>query len=162
MGIISVEKNLEDLTMPVIAEYDVTAERAWQLWSDPRQLERWWGPPQYPATVETHELTPGGTVTYYMTGPEGDRYPGWWRVLEVEGPRRLLVKDGFSDAEGRPNDDMPTTEMEVRIEDRADGGVRIMIVSSFPSLEALEQLLQMGMEEGLKAAMGQIDEVLAA
>lgn len=161
MGIIAVDKDLENLTMTVTADYDVTAERAWQLWSDPRQLERWWGPPEYPATVETHELTPGGTVSYFMTSPEGDRYPGWWRVLEVEGPRRLRVKDGFSDENGNPNDDMPTTEMEVRIDDRPEGGVRITVLSAFPSLDALEQLLQMGMEEGLKAAMGQIDAVLA-
>jgi hypothetical protein len=35
-------------------------------------------------------------------------------------------------------------------------------VTTFPSLEALEQLLDMGMEDGMKAAMGQIDGVLAA
>jgi hypothetical protein len=34
-------------------------------------------------------------------------------------------------------------------------------VTTFPSLQALEQLLGMGMEEGLKAAMAQIDGVLA-
>ena len=161
MGIIAVDKDLENLTMTVTAEYDVTAERAWRLWSDPRQLERWWGPPQYPATVETHELVPGGTVAYFMTGPEGDRYPGWWTVLEVDEPRRLLVKDGFANPDGTPNFELPTTEMDVRIDDRVGGGVRITILSSFPSLEALEQLLQMGMEEGLKAAMGQIDALLA-
>jgi hypothetical protein len=38
----------------------------------------------------------------------------------------------------------------------------IPTVTTFPSLEALEQLLGMGMEEGMKAAMAQIDGVLAA
>lgn len=161
MGIIAVDKDLENFTLTVTAEYDVPAERAWQLWSDPRQLERWWGPPEYPATVEAHELTPGGAVAYFMTSPEGERYPGWWRVLDVEPPRRLRVEDGFADQDGKPNEDLPTTLMEVRIDDRAAGGVRITITSSFPSLDALEQLVQMGMEEGLKAAMGQIDAILA-
>lgn len=161
MGIIAVDKDLENLTLTVTAEYDVPAERAWQLWSDPRQLERWWGPPEYPATVETHDLTPGGAVAYFMTSPEGERYAGWWRVLDVEPPRRLRVEDGFADQDGKPNEELPTTRMEVRIDDRAAGGVRITITSSFPSLDALEQLVQMGMEEGLKAAMGQIDAILA-
>jgi uncharacterized protein YndB with AHSA1/START domain len=42
-----------------------------------------------------------------------------------------------------------------------DGGTRMVTVTKFPSLEALEQLLAMGMEEGMNAAMGQIDAVLA-
>jgi uncharacterized protein YndB with AHSA1/START domain len=42
------------------------------------------------------------------------------------------------------------------------GGTRMVTVTTFPSLEALEQILGMGMEEGMRAAMGQIDGVLAA
>ncbi len=162
MGVTGVAKDLEALTMTVTAEFDVSAERAWQLWADPRQLERWWGPPTYPATVEQHDLRAGGAVTYYMTSPEGDRHRGWWSVREVEAPRRLVVEDGFADADGNPNSDLPTTVMEVRIADRPGGGVLITIESIFPSLEALEQLVAMGMEEGLRAAMGQMDGVLAA
>jgi uncharacterized protein YndB with AHSA1/START domain len=161
MSVTTVEKDLEALTMTVTAEYDVTAARAWQLWGDPRQLERWWGPPMYPATVEQHEMTPGGTVAYYMTSPEGEKYRGWWQVLEVQPPRHLLVKDGFADADGNPNFDLPTTVMRVGIDDRETGGVRVTILSTFPSREALEQMLEMGMEEGLKGAMSQIDAILA-
>ena len=110
----------------------------------------------------THDFEVGGRVTYFMTSPEGDRYHGWWGVEEVEAPRRLVVTDGFADADGNPVADPPTTRMEVEIVDRAEGGVRISIVSTFASLEALEQLIGMGMEEGLMAAMGQIDGILAA
>ena len=35
------------------------------------------------------------------------------------------------------------------------------IQSMFPSTEAMEQVLAMGMEEGLKQAVGQIDAILA-
>jgi hypothetical protein len=35
------------------------------------------------------------------------------------------------------------------------------IATHFPSLEAMEQLIAMGMEEGLQQAMGQIDAILA-
>jgi hypothetical protein len=35
------------------------------------------------------------------------------------------------------------------------------IVSEFPSVEAMEQLIAMGMEEGLGQAAGQIDAILA-
>src|SRR5918995_434428 len=53
-----------------------TVRRAWQLWADPRQLERWWGPPGYPATFVDHDLTVGSRATYYMTSPEGEKHSG--------------------------------------------------------------------------------------
>jgi uncharacterized protein YndB with AHSA1/START domain len=160
MSVTDVRKDTDNLTMTVTAEYDVTAERAWQLWADPRQLERWWGPPTYPATVEEHDLTAGGHVSYYMTGPEGDKPRGWWKVLEAEPPRLLEIEDGFADDTGAPNPAMPTMIMRVEITDRP-GGVTMTIGTRFPSAEAMEQLLGMGMEEGMREAMGQIDGVLA-
>jgi uncharacterized protein YndB with AHSA1/START domain len=160
MSVTSVRKDTEQLTMTVTADYDVTADRAWQLWADPRQLERWWGPPTYPATVEEHDLTAGGRVSYYMTGPEGDKASGWWQVLEAEPPRLLVIKDGFADDTGAPNPAMPTTVMRVEITDRP-GGVTMTIQSRFSSLQDMEQLLGMGMEDGLQQAMGQIDAILA-
>jgi uncharacterized protein YndB with AHSA1/START domain len=160
MSVTSVRKDTEQLTMTVTAEYDVTADRAWQLWADPRQLERWWGPPTYPATVEKHDLAPGGHVSYHMTGPEGDQAHGWWNVLEAEPPRLLVIEDGFADETGAPNAAMPTMVMRVDFTDRP-GGVTMTMVTRFPSLEAMEQLIGMGLEEGLQQAMGQIDAVLA-
>ena len=160
MSVTNTEKDVERLTMTVTAEYDVSADRAWQLWGDPRQLERWWGPPTYPATVLDHSLSPGGRVSYLMTGPEGDQHHGYWDVLESAPPRHLLIRDGFADASGTPIDAMPQTHMRVGISDLAAGGVTVTIESQFPSLDAMEQLLAMGMDEGMRAAMGQIDDVL--
>src|SRR3546814_16332457 len=69
-----VRKDPEARTLSLSTDLAVPVERAWQLWADPRQLEGWWGPPTYPATVVEHDLTPGGRVTYFMTGPEGDEH----------------------------------------------------------------------------------------
>jgi uncharacterized protein YndB with AHSA1/START domain len=161
MSVTEVQKDAERLTMTMTAEYDVTAERAWELWADPRQLERWWGPPTYPATFVDHDLRPGATVTYYMTGPTGDQPRGFWNVLEVEAPRRLVVHDGFADDTWEPLDAMPSNRMELEITDRQGGGVTMTVTSTFPSLEAMEKLVAMGMEEGMTLAMGQIDAILA-
>ncbi|HZA77911.1 MAG TPA: SRPBCC domain-containing protein [Acidimicrobiales bacterium] len=161
MTVRHVEKDPATLTMVVTAEFNAPLERVWQLWADPRQLERWWGPPTYPATVVDHDLVPGGTVRYFMTGPEGDKHGGWWRILAVDAPRSLEVEDGFADETGTPNPDMPSTTMRVVLS--AEGGVTQMVMTStFPSLEAMEQLLDMGIEEGLRAAMAQMDDILAA
>jgi uncharacterized protein YndB with AHSA1/START domain len=157
----TVDKSASALSMTVVADFAASPERVWQLWADPRQLERWWGPPTYPATVTSHELRPGGRVEYHMTGPSGDQSRGYWEVDEVQPPHRLTFRDGFRNDDGTVNPDLPTTVALVTIEDAGNGQTRMSIESHFPSSEAMEQLLAMGMEEGMKQAVGQIDAILA-
>jgi uncharacterized protein YndB with AHSA1/START domain len=83
-------------------------------------------------------------------------------VLAVEAPHRLEFEDGFADDAGNPNPDMPTTTTRVGLSEQPDGGTRMVIETSFPSLEAMEQLDAMGMEEGITLAIGQIDDLLMA
>ena len=161
MTVTAVRKDPQALTMTLEAEFDASAERVWQLWADPRQLERWWGPPTYPATFMKHDLTPGSRVEYHMTGPEGDQPHGYWDILEADPPHRLVVTDGFANADGSPNDALPTGEFRVSIEEIGAGRTRMSIENLFGSTEAMEQLLAMGQEEGMKQALGQIDAILA-
>ncbi|MBA3362673.1 MAG: SRPBCC domain-containing protein [Acidimicrobiia bacterium] len=158
----AVRKDQKALTMTMSTEFDATPERVWQLWADPRQLERWWGPPTYPATVTTHDLEPGGRVEYHMTGPEGDQPRGYWEITKVDPPHLLVFNDGFANDDGTPNTDLPATEARVRITDVGNGRTSLEIESLFPSAEAMEQVLAMGMEEGMKQAIGQIKAVLAS
>jgi uncharacterized protein YndB with AHSA1/START domain len=161
MTVTAVRKDPESLTMTVDAEFEAPAERVWQLWADPRQLERWWGPPTYPATVTSHDLKPGGRVDYHMTGPEGDQPKGFWEIDQADAPRWLVFRDGFANDDGSPNTEMPSNEVRVTIEEAGDGRTRMSIASNFPSTEAMEHVLAMGMEEGLTQAVGQIDAILA-
>ena len=156
----TVDKDLAAHTMTVTTELDATVERAWQLWADPRQLERWWGPPMYPATFVDHDFQPGGETTYYMTSPEGEKFYGWWEVIAVDPPRRLEVKDGFGDDTGKRNEDMPAGRMVVTLDER-DGKTVMDITSHFTSLDAMNQLIEMGQEEGMVQALGQIEAILA-
>jgi uncharacterized protein YndB with AHSA1/START domain len=159
MSVTSVDKDPDTLTLTLIADFDAPPEEVWELWADPRRLERWWGPPTYPATFEEHDLTPGGRVTYYMTGPDGETPHGWWRVTSVDPPTSLEFVDGFADADGTPVADMPASTVRVRMTEH-DGGTRMELRSVFDSREHMEQLIAMGMEEGLTQAVGQMDAVL--
>ena len=157
----TVDKDPTAHTMTVTTELDATVERTWQLWADPRQLERWWGPPTYPATVVEHDLTPGATVRYFMTGPEGEKFYGMWDVVAAEPPHRLELVDSFADDSGAKNESLPSTRMTVTLTEGAGGGTVMTMHSQFASVEAMEQLLSMGMEEGLQEALGQIEGILA-
>jgi uncharacterized protein YndB with AHSA1/START domain len=160
MSVTSVDKNLDSLTITLVADFDAPIERVWQLWADPRKLERWWGPPNYPATMEKHDLTPGGDVTYFMTGPDGDQPRGWWRVTSVNPPKSLEFTDGFANQDGTPNADMPITRVHMQLTEHG-GGTRMELRSVFESREQMEQLVGMGVVEGLQQAVGQMDALLA-
>jgi uncharacterized protein YndB with AHSA1/START domain len=160
MTVLRTTPDTETLTFTVVAEFAAPPARVWQLWSDPRQLERWWGPPTWPATFEAHELVVGGASRYFMTGPDGEKARGWWRFLAIDEPRSLEFDDGFSDESGTPDGDMPTIHARVDLAPIADG-TRMTVTSRFATLAQMQQLVEMGMVEGMTLAMGQIDGILA-
>src|SRR5215510_12758005 len=134
MTVWNVDKNAEARTMVITAEFKASITKVWQLWADPRLLERWWGPPGFPATFEHHDLTPGGTITYSMSDADG-------------GAR-------FDD-DGTPSDGNSMTRMEIDLEAVGDA-TRMILTTHFDSLEGMEQAIAMGVVEGMKACMSQI------
>lgn len=160
MSVISSRTDPAALTLTFVAEFDARAERVWQIWEDPRQLERWWGPPTWPATFDRHDFVPGGRSTYYMTGPEGDKVYGWWVIGAIQRPHRLEFEDGFADENGDPTGDVGATRAVVTLEE-SQGRTRMTIVSTFTSAEQLERLFALGMQEGMSEALAQVDTILA-
>lgn len=160
MPITSITKDPEALTMTVVADFAVPVERLWDAYADPRQIERFWGPPTWPATFHRHDMAVGGRSAYTMHGPDGEQSSGFWEFLAVDPGRSFEVRDGFATEDGAENTDLPDMRM-VFLFEATGSGSRLTNTTWFPSLEALEQLVAMGMEEGTRQAMGQIDDVLA-
>jgi uncharacterized protein YndB with AHSA1/START domain len=95
-----------------------------------------------------------------MTSPEGEKYRGWWRFTAVNPPTSLEFIDGFADSDGKPAENMPTNTVRMQLS-AYDGGTRMELRSTFDSREQMDQLIGMGMAEGLELAVGQIDALLA-
>lgn len=160
MPITSVTSDPQTLTLTVVGDYPVSVERLWEAYSDPRQLERFWGPETWPAKFTRHDFVVGGQAHNTMTGPDGATSSGWWRFLAIERPRLIEIEDGFSARDGSPDTSMPSMRMTFTFE-ATTSGARFVGVTRFASLESMEQLVKMGMVEGLRSAMGQLDTVLA-
>jgi uncharacterized protein YndB with AHSA1/START domain len=162
MPVITTDIDTDALTMTLVAEFAADTGRVWQLWADPRQLERWWGPPTWPATFTAHDLRPGGTTSYYMTGPDGDTAAGLWEFTAVDEPVALAFDDYFADENGERSRDMPVSHMSAQFDPMGDERTRMTIITRFEGLEQLQQLKEMGMEEGMREAVSQIDDLLAS
>lgn len=159
MTVLSSSKDLAAPTLTMISEFDAEVERVWQLWADPRKLEGWWGPPEWPATFTRHDFTVSGESRYHMTGPDGGQPGGYWRMTRIEPPTRLTLEDGFTDSAGNPAPEEPVL-MELTLAGE-DGHTRMTIVSTFASTDQLDAMVAMGMEEGINQAIGQMDALLA-
>lgn len=160
MPVTSIEKDADQLAIRVVADFVVPVTRLWDAYMDPRQLERFWGPPQYPSQFLQHDAAVGGRSVYRMTGPEGDTHYGYWEWTAVDAPRSFEVLDGFADETGAPNPELPAMRMSMVFE-ATETGSRLTTVSRFDTLEQLEQVVAMGVMEGTSQAMAQIDGVLA-
>ena len=161
MPVTDVTPDIDNRTLTITADFAAPVERVWQVYADPRQLEKVWGPPDYPATVVDHDLRPGGRVTYFMTGPEGDKHAGYWQVTAVDEPGGFSFDDGFADLDFTPNPDLPVSRNVFRFAPH-DGGTRATYVSTYATAEGLQQVLDMGVVEGASSAIDQIDALLAA
>lgn len=162
MPVTDVNHDLDTCTLTITAEFSAPVERIWQIYADPRQLERVFGPPTYPATFVEHELTPGGKAHYFMTSPEGEKYYGWWKVTAVDEPRSFAFEDGFAaDDSFAPLEDMPVSQNVYAFE-AIDAGTRATFTGTYDSAEALQKVLDMGVVEGASSAIDQIDSLVMA
>ena len=161
MPVTNVTKDAENLSMTVVAEFDAELPRVWQLYADPRQLERWWTPAEYPLTITDHDLSVGGYVRAQVIGPDGEKAHAYWRITAVDAPRSMVWEDGFLDDSGEPDPTMPLTTMRLTLDERAGDGTVMTLVISFPSPESMEMHEAMDLEAQMAQVLGQAEALLS-
>ena len=160
MTVITTTKDIESLTLTLVAEFDSTPDHVWEVWEDARKLERWWGPPTFPATFTRHDFVVGGESRYFMTGPAGETPRGWWRIDAIDKPRRLDFANGLAGEDGEPVPDVEPMSGYVTFE-ATDGGTRMTAVTRFIDAAQMQTMLEMGMQDGMTQAIGQIGALLS-
>ncbi|MDQ2698688.1 MAG: SRPBCC domain-containing protein [Actinomycetota bacterium] len=159
MPVTELTTDAEALTMTLVADVDAPVDRLWRAFTDPRQLERFWGPPGWPATFTEFDFTVGGRARYHMTSPKGEPSRGAWEFVRIDAPQGFEVLDSFVEADGTVFEGFPAMRMVYTFEP-TESGSRLRNVTYFASHEALEQAVAMGAVEGSQLAMGQLDAVL--
>ena len=86
MPVTDVTTDAEALTMTLTAEFAAPVERLWNAFTDPGQLERFWGPPGWPASFPRFDFTVGGRAVYAMTSPRGEKSFGSWEFSMSRAP----------------------------------------------------------------------------
>ena len=163
MPVTDVQHDLDALTLTITADFAAPVERVWEVYADPRQLERVWGPPGYPATFVDHDLVPGGRMNYYMTSPEGEKYYAYWDIADRR-PADELHLQGRLRRSTRPSPPTPRCRSRARssTSPTSSGATRATFVATYADAESLQKVLDMGAVEGSTLAINQIDDLLAS
>lgn len=96
-----------------------------------------------------------------MTGPNDQKFGGWWQFETIDPTSSFSFSDGFADENLQPATDMPVSKNHYAFE-AIDTGTRAVYTAIFASAEDLEKVLNMGVIEGSSLAINQIDDLLAA
>lgn len=161
MPLTNVSNDPATQTVTLTAELDAPVDRAWQLYADPRQLEQWWNPPGFPLTITDHDLSVGGLVRAQVTAPDGQKVHAYWRITAVDAPYGMEWEDGFLDDQLEPSTEIPPTTMRLTLADRPGGGTIMTIVVGFLSAEAMQQYLDMDIEDQMKVTFAQAEALLS-
>lgn len=161
-----IRKNRERRELTVERTVAMPAQLAWEGWTDPNHITKWWGPKGWTTTVYEMDVRPGG-VWRYSLKPDHNRggepqcsEETYCRAVyeEVEVPHKLVYVDSFSDSDWNivQDSEMFTTVHFVE----AASGTRISIITRFATSEQLDHAEAMGMIEGYTDAYDRLEEYL--
>jgi uncharacterized protein YndB with AHSA1/START domain len=153
--------NKADNTITVKREFAAGLPLVWDAFTKSEILDRWWAPKPWKARTKTMDFREGGHWLYVMVGPEGEEHWSFANFNSIQVQKNFTGADGFSDAEGNINPEMPQSTWEISFQDSGD----ITLVTyqiSYADLSQLEATIQMGFKEGLTMAMEGLDEFLAS
>ncbi len=138
------------VTMQINAPRDLV----FKTLTDPLTVPKWWGPERLTTAVHKMTVMPGGTWHYVQTDRDGKEYGFYGVYHEVHIPDRLVFT---SEYEGMPR------HVTLNIEElREENGKTIITMHTiFQHVEDRDQMLQLGMEEGVSEMTRRLNELLA-
>lgn len=155
----SVDKEAKTIT--VRREFAAEVALVWDAYTKAEILDQWWAPKPWKARTRSMNFTVGGSWLYAMVGPADEEHWALARYSEIIPQQKFVGTDGFTDADGNLNKDMPESKWEVTFAAKGNHTVVQMFIT-YPDLAQLEATIKMGFKEGLGMAMENLDAIFAA
>ncbi|MBB6610621.1 SRPBCC domain-containing protein [Pontibacter sp. Tf4] len=153
--------NKENKTITVKREFAAELPLVWDAYTKSEILDQWWAPKPWKARTKTMDFREGGYWHYAMVGPEGEEHWALAHYKTIDTKKRFTAMDGFANAEGVVNTEMPQYKWEVSFTPKEEVTLVENLIT-FDDLAQLETTIQMGFKEGLTMAMENLDALLAA
>lgn len=151
----------ENNTMTVKRGFAANKQLVWDCYTKSELLDQWFAPKPLTTKTKFMDFSEGGHWHYAMVDPDGQEYWGRMDYETIQPIDNFTSLDGFCDETGALNPDLPRSKWVVTFTDELDHTV-VQTLVSYTSTEALEQVIEMGMKEGMTSALERLDELLLA
>ncbi len=149
----------ENKNLNIIRGFNFDRELVWKCYTQKEYLEQWFAPKPLVAKTKSMDFSEDGYWIYAMVDPDGTEYWGRTDYLKIQAMEFYTALDGFSDSEGNINPEFPQAKWHVNFKKQGKNTIVATLIS-FDSLEDLEMVIKMGMEEGMKSTLEGLDEIL--
>ncbi len=130
-------------------------ELVFEVWTDRKHLEKWWGPNGFSTTTKAFDFKPGGNWIHTMHGPDGTDFPNEINYELIVPPERLEYSQGGGDDEGVTDAPFHVT---VTFDDE-DGKTRLTMRSLFKTAHQRKLVVEKYHAiEGGEQHLGRLDE----
>jgi uncharacterized protein YndB with AHSA1/START domain len=132
---------MAERTIVIEREFDAPRELVWNVWTDPDEVAKWWGPEHFSTPREKIEmdLRPGGVCRMTMVGPDGEEYPSDGHFGIVEGPERLSFGEDRTD-----HPMIESGETTVEFLDLGGNRTKVVVTSRMICAEELVGMAKLG------------------
>lgn len=146
----------EALAFEMARVFDAVPERVWRIYTDPTMIPKWWGPRILITIVDKMDVRVGGGWRYIQKDTDGNEFAFRGEYKLVEPPHNLVYTFEFEPMAGQIVTD------HCRFEALPGGKTRVIVKTICDNLEALDGLLQSGMEGGVNESWERLEALLAA
>lgn len=152
--------NKEENTITIKREFAAKRQLVWDAYTTSELLDQWFSPEPLTTKTKTMDFSEGGYWLYAMVDPEENEHWGRMDYLEIEPIEGYKALDGFCDEEGNLNKELPRANWDVTFQDLDENSL-VQTVVTYDSLEDLEAVIEMGVEEGMTSTLENLDELLS-
>lgn len=134
--------------------FNAPRELVFKAWTDPKHVDRWWGPRAFQNKTSEMDVRPGGVWRFVMHSTEYGNFTNKVVYLEVVKPERLVYEHGADD--GGP----PHFRVTVTFADKGKQ-TELTMRSVFPTAAARDKVIrEVGAIEGGKQTLDRLGEFL--
>lgn len=147
-------------TLTIRREFAAGQQLVWDCHTKRELLDQWFAPKPLSTKTKSMDFRDGGHWHYAMITPDGEHY---WNRLDYQSVNSIsayTAKDGFSDASGAVNPDMPRSEWTVSFVEATTDKTLVTTLVVYTSVEDMQKSIDMGLEGGMASTMERLDELL--
>ena len=152
-----VDKEKNSITIK--RKFAAKRQLVWDCYTKSELLDQWFAPKPLTTKTRFMDFSEGGHWLYAMVEPNGQEYWGRMDYQTIHPVDNYTSLDGFCDYTGALNPELPRAKWNVTFSDVATHTL-VATVVSYTSSDALQQVIKMGLKEGLTSTLERLDELL--